>query len=103
MDKSVEALIGMAGLALLALATFAAYRWRQRERVRRVEHWVREYLVAHYGGMPDDLHINCSDDARWPVLVSFNGRLNGARHLLHFGCGGRVATFALLSEKEEQR
>src|SRR5262249_29508685 len=66
MQDSVTVLIGMAALAALALAGFAIYRWRQRERARRVDRWVRDYLAARYGGVPDGLHINCSDDRLWP-------------------------------------
>src|SRR5262249_45798395 len=50
MQDRVTALIGMAVLAALALAGFAVYRWRQRERARRVDRWVRDYLAARYGG-----------------------------------------------------
>src|SRR5439155_510102 len=49
MDKSTEVFIAMVGLAVLGLAAFAVYRWRQRERVRRVERWVKDYLVMRYG------------------------------------------------------
>ncbi len=103
MDRSVEALIGMAGLALLALAAFAVYRWRQRERVRRVEWWVKDYLVTRYGGVPQDLHIHCTDDQLWPVLVSFDGPEAGVRRRLSFHCAGSPAAFLLLSEQQESR
>lgn len=102
MNTTSAALIGTAGVALLALA-FAVYRWQQRKRVRRVEQWVREYLAERYGEVPDDLHINCSDDTNWPVLVSFNSRQNGTSHRLQFVCGRTIPTFFLLSETGEQR
>jgi hypothetical protein len=97
----MEALIGMVGLAVLA--AFAVYRWRQHERVRRVERWVKDYLVTRDGQLPTNLLINCSDDLLWPVLVSFDGSPGGSRHYLQFGCGGPISTFSLLSEKEDIR
>jgi hypothetical protein len=101
MERNMAALIGMVGLAVLA--AFAVYRWRQRDRVRRVERWVKDYLVTRGGQLPTNLHINCSDDTLWPVLVSFDGLPGGGtRHYLQFGCEGPVATFSLLSEKEEK-
>jgi hypothetical protein len=103
METSAQALVGMAGLALAALAAFALYRWRQRQRVRRVETWVKDYLVARYGVLPNDLNINCSDDTLWPVLVAFDGPRAGSRHSLQFACPGRPSTFSLLSEKEDRR
>src|SRR5262245_32683173 len=103
METSAQALVGMAALALAALAAFAVYRWRQRQRVRQVETWVKDYLVARYGVLPKDLHINCSDDTRWPVLVAFDGLRPGTRHSLQFACPGRPSTYSLLSEKEEHR
>ena len=99
MQDSVTALIGMAVLAALALAGFAVYRWRQRERARRVDRWVRDYLAARYGGVPDGLRIDCSDDQLWPVLVSFDGRPGEPRQRLRFSCAGPTSSFALLSEE----
>jgi hypothetical protein len=100
---SGQALIWMAGLAITALAAFAVYRWRQRQRVRRVETWVKDYVSVHYGGPPDHLNINCSDDPLWPVFVGFNNPRTGVRHNLQFACPGPPATFSLLSEKEHPR
>ena len=103
METSAQALVGMAVLALAALATFAVYRWRQLKRVRQVETWVKDYLVVRYGELPNDLNINCSDDRLWPVLVGFDGPRTGSRHSLQFACPGQPSTFSLLSEKEEKR
>lgn len=103
MEKSIEVLIGMAALGLAATAAFAVYRWRQRNRVRRVEKWVKDYLCARYGELPNPLSINCSDDPLWPVLVAFDTPRTGIRHSMQFTCGGRDSTYALLSEKEEER
>lgn len=100
---SAEVLIGMAALGLAAAVAFAVYRWRQKKRVRRVESWVKEYLRARYGELPDPLSINCSDDSLWPVLVAFDGPRAGVRHSMQFTCGGTHSMFALLSEKEETR
>jgi hypothetical protein len=103
MDKNAEVLIGAAVLVLAALAAFASYRWRQRERVRRVEEWVKEFVVARCGDLPNHLNINCSDDRLWPVLVAYDEPRSGIRRSLQFGCGGAHSTFSLLSEKEEKR
>jgi hypothetical protein len=102
MEKSLVALIGMAGVALAALGIFALYRWQQRKRVRRVKNGVKDYLVLRYGELPNDLNINCSDDALWPVLVSFDDSHTGRRHRLQFGCWGPVSTLSVLSEKEDE-
>jgi hypothetical protein len=96
-------LIGLAGLAVAALAAFALYRWWQRRHVRQVGEWVKGYLTARYGALPERLHVNCSDDSLWPVLVAFDGPRPGTRHRLQFACAGPPATYALLSEKEEER
>lgn len=103
MEQSVAALVGMAGLALTALAAFALYRWAQRKRVRRVERWVGDYLTARYGGIPDGFHVNCSDDRLWPVLVDFADPHTGTRHYLQFSCTGPQTSLSLLSEKKDQR
>lgn len=101
MENSAEVLIGMAALGLAATAAFAVYRWRQRNRVRRVEKWVKDYLCARYGELPNPLSINCSDDLLWPVLVAFDTPRTGIRHSMQFTCGRAHSSFALLSEKEE--
>ena len=76
MDNSVEVLIGMAGLAVTALAAFALYRWRQQSRARRVGRWVEDYLSAREGGRPKHLDINCSDKLQenaGPLGALFHG------------------------------
>jgi len=103
MDRSVEVLIGTAAGPVAALVAYAIYRWRQRRRVRRVERWVKEYLSGRYGELPIPLHINCSDDRLWPVLVAFDSPHTGARHRLQFACPGAGSFLSLLSDKEESR
>ena len=103
MEQSVAALVGMAALAITGPVVFALYRWAQRRRVRRVESWVGDYLSARYGRVPDRLHVNCSDDRHWPVLVDFADPRSGTWHYLQFSCTGPPSTFSLLSEKEEKR
>ena len=100
METGVTLVIGMATLAVLALAAFAVYRWRQQARARRVDRWVREYLLARFGEVPADLHVNCSDDVLWPVLVSFTGRQDGARHRLQFNCWGPDSVAAITDRQE---
>ncbi len=92
-----------AALALAVLAAFAIYRWRMRERVRRIKAWVTDYLVARHGAPLVDLHINCSDDPLWPVLASCTNPRTKGRHSLQFSCPGAPSTFALASESEEPR
>src|SRR5689334_22747160 len=103
MDRSVEISIGMAAAVIAGLLVYAIYRWLQRRRVNRVEGWVKEYLSDRYGELPVPLHIDCSDDRLWPVLVDFADPRTGVRHRLQFTCDGAHSTFALLSEKEEAR
>src|SRR5436305_177191 len=102
MDNNTQVLIGMAGMAVTALAAFAIYRQRQRQRVRRIESQVKEYLSGRYGGLPNPLSINCSDDPLWPVLVNFDFPHTGVHHRLQFACGGRRPTFSLLAANEVQ-
>jgi hypothetical protein len=101
MENSVVVLLGAAALAMAAPAAFALYRWLQRQRVHRVEKWVKEYLFARYGELPNHLNTDCSDDPLWPVVVAFEGPRTGNRHRLQFVCSGPSSTFCLLSEKEE--
>jgi len=101
MNSSVVAVIVMGAVA--AVGAFALYRWQQRQRVLRVGGWVRDYLSARYGELPNHLNINCSDDRLWPVLVGFDNPRTGARHRLQFACPGPNSTFALLSEQVDQR
>ncbi len=89
--------------ALLVFAAYASYRWRMKERARRVKGWVTEFLVARHGAPLIDLHINCSDDPLWPVLASCRNPRTGARHSLRFSCPGAPSTFALASESEDPR
>jgi hypothetical protein len=93
----------MAVLGLVGLAAFAIYRWKQRRRVRRLEGCVRDYLAGRYGQVPRPLYVNCSDDALWPVLVSFDDPRTGSRHGLQFACWGPPPGISLLSETEEPR
>jgi hypothetical protein len=88
MDRSIEVLIGMSAVVIAGLVAYAIYRWQQRKRVHRVERWVKEYLSARYGELPAALHIDCSDDRLWPVLVDFISPRTGVRHHLQFTCGG---------------
>jgi hypothetical protein len=106
MDNSMAVLIGVAALVPAALAAFAFYRWRQRQRVRGVGRWVKGYLVARFGeagGVPGRLTINCTDDRQWPVLVAFDDPRTRIRHNLQFACAGPPSSFSLLSEKEDNR
>jgi hypothetical protein len=103
MDMSLELLLGMTGLGITALTAFAVYRWHRRARALRVRGWVEEFLAARYGGRPDRLSVDCSDDALWPVLVAFEGPGTGTRHRLQFSCGGRPRALTLLSEVEDKR
>lgn len=101
MDKSAQLLFGFAVLAIVVSVLFVVYRWRQRQRVRQVTAWVREFLSNRYGQRPDALRVNCSDDGNWPVLVTFKDPHNGGRHTAQFACGGHQSTFALVSENQE--
>lgn len=100
MDQSNSLAVGLAGLAVAAIAGFAVYRWRQRARVRGVKAWVAAYLTDRYGTPPDDLAVNCSDDPLWPVLVAFAHPRTGAAHRLRFACAVQPASCTLLSETE---
>lgn len=95
-------MLGFAGI-LTALTAFACYRWSERQRAARVDAWVRSFLATRYGALPEHLHIICTDDRRWPVLVSFDRSASGTRHLLHFICAGASSRFFLKSETEEHR
>lgn len=84
-------------LGIAAVLAFLAYRWKQRKRVRGVAQRVREYLRQRYGTLPDEVNINCSDDPRWPVLVSYLDPQSAIRQHLQFKCGASLSTFALAS------
>ncbi len=101
MDRSVEVLIGIVAALIAGIVAYVIYRWLQRRRVHRIKGWVKEYLSDRYGELPASLHITCSDDRLWPVLVDFIGPRTGVRHRLQFTCNGTHSTFALLSDKEE--
>jgi hypothetical protein len=58
MDQTTELLTGVAAAAVAALAAFAIYRWRQRERVRSVKTWVKTYVADHYDGTAANLRID---------------------------------------------
>jgi hypothetical protein len=103
MDQTTELLTGVAAAAVAALAAFAIYRWRQRERVRSVKTWVKTYVADHYDGTAANLRIDCSDDPLWPVLASFDNSRSGLRHRLEFTCCGRQSSYALVSEKKDAR
>ncbi len=101
--SSTYVLIVVPVAALVALAAFTFYRWRQRERVRGVEAWVKDYLSARFGAPLGHLKINCTDDPLWPVLVAFVHPVNGSRHSLQFICQGPPAGFYLLTESQSER
>jgi hypothetical protein len=103
MANSEQVLIGMAVVVVTCLAAFPVYRWWQQKRVRQVETWVKEYLFGRYGELPNHLHINCSHDLLWPVLVNFDTPRTGLRHSMQFDCGSPQLAWLLLSEKDEQR
>lgn len=103
MDKIVEVVLWMAAGSVAGLVAFGLYRWRQLRRVRRVEGWVGEYLSARYGKPPSALHVNCSDDRRWPVLVDFGNPVTGMYHRMQFACPGSGASLSLLREEWEMR
>ncbi len=103
MDGSVQLLIGVVAGSVASALAYAVYRWQQRRRVHRIGEWVREYLRGQYGEVPVPLHINCSDDRLWPVLVDFASPRTGVRHRLQFHCPGAGTSLALLSDREESR
>ena len=64
---------------------------------------MRDYLVARFGGLPDNLSINCCGDLWEPVLVNFTEPRSGTRQHFRFACPGPRATFSLLLEREVER
>jgi len=102
MARNTEALIGMAALALTALAAFAVYRWWMRQRVLPVRAGVGGWLSDRYGGLPKGLSIDCSDDPLWPVLVAFDDPGTGTRHRLRFACNGQPPTVSLVADSEDR-
>ena len=85
MNGNSGMLIVVTALAFTAIAALAAYRWRQRLRVRHVEEWITAYLRTRYGLAPGGVKINCSDDPLWPVLVTI--RQWGEKVIPHFRNG----------------
>src|SRR5437899_1449737 len=83
------------GAALIAVVTVLVYRKGRRRRALRVETAARKYLSDRYGGPPNNLTINCSDDALWPVLVAFVHPKTGVRHRLQFGVCERDTSLSL--------
>ena len=102
MGGSAAVWVGVAG-SVAGVVACAVYRLRQRGRARRVERWVREYLAGRYGEVPAPLHVSCSGDRLWPVLVDFSSPRTGAGHRLRFDCPGAGSSLALLSEEVESR
>jgi hypothetical protein len=103
MESSEQMLTGVAVLVVTGLATSAVFRWWQQKRVHRVETWVKEFLLGRYGELPNHLHINCSHDLLWPVLVNFDTPQTKFRHSMQFDCGRPHPAWLLVSEKDEQR
>jgi hypothetical protein len=95
MDQQLVVLI-VAVLAVTAV-WFVLYRLKQASRVRAVKECVRSHLRKFYGERPHDLNFNCSDDYRWPILVSFAEPRSGVTKRLQFMCGETVATFRVLA------
>jgi hypothetical protein len=102
MERHVQVLFMVGVVAIVGLAAFVYYRWRQRERVRGIKEWVGAYLLERFGGPLDQLSVNCSDDSLWPVLVGFDNPRTGLRHRLQFSCPGSRSTFSLLSQEQEK-
>src|SRR5690348_1089229 len=94
MNATVEVLI-VGGFVFAALTAFAMYRWRQRQRIRRIKEWIDEFLVARFSVLPKNLTVNCSDDLFWPIMVDFDDPHSGAPQRLQFVCGKARSTFAL--------
>ena len=92
-------------LALTVLTVSVAFviaRWRDQNRVSRVNDWVNHYLRQRYGELPAHLWIDCSPDEFWPVLVSFDTSDVRIRHKVQFACKGPTRMWSLLSEKDER-
>ena len=98
-----RSLVGfLIGLMLVGMVAFAAYRWMQGRRTVQINAWVRNFVMSRYGGIPENLHVNCTDDRRWPVIVTFDRNAAGSRHQLRFACAGVQSSFRLASETEER-
>jgi hypothetical protein len=101
MDRTTASLLGMMAFAAVALVGFIIYRWRQRDRVRRIRSWIANYLATRFGAPPNRLNINCSDDPLWPVLVGFDHPTTGFRHVLRFACAGSSSSWAVDPKTDE--
>lgn len=101
MGSNGQLLIGVTIVFLTCLAVFPVYRWWQQKRVRRVELWVKNFLLARFGAIPNYLNINCSQDPLWPVLVYFETPSTERQHRMQFDCRRSQHTWLLVSEREE--
>lgn len=89
------------GFLFLGAMVLAAYQRRLRNRIHSIEMWVMDFLRGRYGKVPSQLHIHCSNDRLWPVLVRFDMPGIGLRHSMQFQCGGPSQTWSLISERDE--
>jgi hypothetical protein len=103
MEKHWPLALMAAAMAAVALAAFAYYSWRCRERSRGVKAWVESYLRDRFGNSLERVSVNCSDDRSWPVLVGFDDVQTGLRHRLRFHCPGSPSSMRLESEQSEPR
>jgi hypothetical protein len=96
-------LLGLISLLLLCgLLLFAIYSQRKRQRALRITKWIRDYLSQNYGALvPDSLHINCSDDPLWPVIVRFTELKTGSRLCLQFASPESPKSIQVLSSVDE--
>jgi hypothetical protein len=88
-------LIAIVGLVAAAVASFIIFRWRQRDRVRRVKEWVGHYLSNRYGAAPGRLNLICSDDRSQSVLASFDHPTTGIRENVRFACAGSPSVWSV--------
>lgn len=82
----------IAALAAVSVIAFVLYRLKNGERVRAVKERVRDHLRNYYGEVPGELTVNCSDDDRWPILVSFVEPRSHSVKRLQFKCSRSVST-----------
>jgi hypothetical protein len=102
MSWQSELSLGILGL-LAAIAAAGTYRWLQHRRTSRIESWVEAHLLVRYGKLPESLHIQCTNDRLWPILVSYDHPLSGDHHRLQFLCQETESTFRLVSETTDRR
>lgn len=88
----------IAAVAVVTVIAFVLYRLKNAERIRAVKERVRDHLRKHYGEVPDELIVNCSDDERWPILVSFVEPRSHVVKRLQFKCSRSIATFRVHAE-----